>query len=360
MEWENSDRELKPRNIYQNVLNRNINIREAFRSLINLSLYHLNQEIKAQAIKIRIDLAKSNLVWEFARSNNNIELYLNNGVYPSDAPVLALLEILIDCEILGYETNNEGYITFLPLFGSDNSCVGVFPEQICDLKFLYVLYFSQQNIRSIPKCVKNLTYLKKLDLSYNNLEKVPNEIQELKNLTFLDLSFNKIQELPTFVKELTHLNQLYLADEELNVPHRNVFDCLNVADLEENLSLKALSELFAKLEKKEQTERKELTKKFSEQKELSAIIYPPREILNTLLNKPRNFEYVMLWMLGNNFACGWRDFKSDPVNISQATLSKYLSILIANNYAYRVSKGYYIITESGRRRLNKIESSIKK
>ena len=202
---------------------------------------------------------------------------------------------------------------------------------------MQILSFRNQNLATIPTCIKNLTYLEKLDLSYN-----------------------EIREIPNFVKELTQLTELYLADEELNVPHRNIFDCLNIADIKENISLKALSELFAELEKKEQTEREELTRKFNEKKELSTIIYPPSEILSNLLSKPRDFEYIILWMLGNNFACGWSDFKSDPLNISPATLSKYLLILITNGYVCKVSKGYYMITTTGRKRLRKIESIINK
>ena len=45
--------------------------------------------------------------------------------------------------------------------------------------------------------------------------------------------------------------------------------------------------------------------------------------------------------------------------MSPATLSKYLNILITNDYVCKVSKGAYMITESGRRRLSKIENSIK-
>jgi len=336
-EGENIDRELIPQTIYQKAIDGTIEAREAFRLLVYLEFNNPNQEIKAEAAKYRTSLVKMNTAWQVAQYNNNIEFYLDDGVHPSEAPVLALLEIFTESEILGYEINDEGRIILLPIFGSDDSYIGIFPEQIYDLKFLQILYFRNQNAKSIPECIKKLSYLEKLDLSYN-----------------------KIRELPYFVKELTHLKQLYLANDELKVPHRNVFDCLDIAELKENLSLKALSELFAKLEKKEQTEREELTIKFSEQKEPVQIIYPSKEILNTFQNKFRKIQYSILWMLNNNVACGWSDFKSDPVNISQAILSKYLSLFAERRDIYKVTKGYYMITKMGKKRISEIESSIKK
>ena len=289
-----------------------------------------------------------------------IEKHIQEGVYSSEASFLVLLEILIDPnDFLNYEIDNEGHVSQLHIYEFGKFSINFFPVTICELKFLWDLTFQHQNIRNIPECIRKLINLERLSLSYNNLRDIPKAIQELRNLAYLDLSYNKILEIPTFVKNLPKLNQLYLADEELNVPYRNVFDCLDIADLKENLSLKALSELFMELEKKEQTEWENLNRKFNEQKEPLTIIYPPKEILNTLPNKSRNFEYIILWMLGNNFVCGWLDFKSDPLNISRATLSKYLSILTTNRYVCKVKKGYYMITISGRRRLIKIENSLK-
>ena len=359
-EGENIDRELVPQIIYQKAIDGTIEAREAFRLLVYLEFNNPNQEIKAEAAKYRTSLVKLNTAWQVAQYNNNIELYLDDGVHPSEAPVLALLEILTESEILGYEINDEGRIILLPIFGSDDSYIGIFPEQICDLKFLQILYFRNQNAKSIPECIKKLSYLEKLDLSYNDLENFPNAIHELKNLTNLDLSYNKIRELPHFVKELTHLKQLYLADEELNVPHRNVFDCVDIANLKEDLSLRAISELFKELEKKEQTEREALTMKFSEQKEPGTIIYPSKEILSVPPKTPRKFEYIILWMLYNNDICSWSDFKSDPINLSPATLSKYLSLLLDMRNIYKVSKGYFVISESGKKRLREIERGVLK
>ncbi len=65
-------------------------------------------------------------------------------------------------------------------------------------------------------------------------------------------------------------------------------------------------------------------------------------------------------MLYTNEYCSWSDFKSDLVNISQATLSKYLRLFIEKCYIHKVSKRNYTITRMGKKRISEIESSINK
>ena len=81
---------------------------------------------------------------------------------------------------------------------------------------------------------------------------------------------------------------------------------------------------------------------------MSEVKFPPEGIITPMkINK--DFEHIILWMLYNNDHCSWSDFKSDPVNISQATLSKYLSILISNGFIEKEMKGKYKITPEGRK-----------
>ena len=81
---------------------------------------------------------------------------------------------------------------------------------------------------------------------------------------------------------------------------------------------------------------------------MSIVKFPPEGIITPMkINK--DFEHIILWMLYNNDYCSWSDFKSDPVNISQATLSKYLSILISNGFIEKEMKGRYKITPEGRK-----------
>ena len=60
-------------------------------------------------------------------------------------------------------------------------------------------------------------------------------------------------------------------------------------------------------------------------------------------------------MLRNNFACSWSDFKEDSLKISNPTISKYLNILINKDYASKVSKEHYMITQLGRKRLKQLD-----
>ncbi|MFX0049532.1 MAG: winged helix-turn-helix domain-containing protein, partial [Candidatus Hermodarchaeota archaeon] len=68
-----------------------------------------------------------------------------------------------------------------------------------------------------------------------------------------------------------------------------------------------------------------------------------------------DFEYIILWMLYNNESCTWSDFKSKPVNISPATLSKYLTILKNNGLIEKEKKGEYRITSEGRRQYTELQ-----
>ncbi len=81
---------------------------------------------------------------------------------------------------------------------------------------------------------------------------------------------------------------------------------------------------------------------------MSVPKFPPEGIITPMkINK--DFEHIILWMLYNNNHCSWSDFKADPVNISQATLSKYLAILINNGFIEKQMKGKYNITPEGRK-----------
>ena len=54
--------------------------------------------------------------------------------------------------------------------------------------------------------------------------------------------------------------------------------------------------------------------------------YPPYEIINPSGIEKKDFEYIILWMLNNNEECNWSAFLEKPLEISLATLSKYMNI----------------------------------
>ncbi|MFX0105205.1 MAG: hypothetical protein ACFE75_06920, partial [Candidatus Hodarchaeota archaeon] len=55
-------------------------------------------------------------------------------------------------------------------------------------------------------------------------------------------------------------------------------------------------------------------------------------------------------MLNNNDECNWSVFLEEPLEISLATLSKYMNILMSNGYVEKKSKGIYEVTSEGRKR----------
>ena len=87
---------------------------------------------------------------------------------------------------------------------------------------------------------------------------------------------------------------------------------------------------------------------------MSITKYPPNGIVKPMVNK-RNYKHIILWMLYNNDQCTWSDFKSDPANITQATLSKYLLSLTEKGLIDKVKKGIYEITPEGRQHYSELQ-----
>jgi Leucine-rich repeat (LRR) protein len=80
-----------------------------------------------------------------------------------------------------YSINNLGHITRI-YYSNINYRIGIFPIDICKLKFLEEISLNNQNISNIPECVGKLERLKILNLSFNKITRVPESIKKLKNL----------------------------------------------------------------------------------------------------------------------------------------------------------------------------------
>ncbi|MFX1419379.1 MAG: tetratricopeptide repeat protein [Promethearchaeota archaeon] len=65
--------------------------------------------------------------------------------------------------------------------------------------------------------------------------------------------------------------------------------------------------------------------------------FPPEGIL-----KRRNYDHWILWMLYNNYSCKWSDFRQEPLQINQSSLSNNLNILIDDGLVSRENKEYVI------------------
>jgi Mn-dependent DtxR family transcriptional regulator len=80
------------------------------------------------------------------------------------------------------------------------------------------------------------------------------------------------------------------------------------------------------------------------------IKYPPRELISPSGVEKKDFEFIILWMLDKNEKCNWSTFLEKPLEISLATLSKYINLLKRKDFIRKVSKGVYKITLKGKKR----------
>jgi len=175
-------------------------------------------------------------VWKIANTKNNINKFIKNGVALSEAPKLALMEILsgktLDLikkfekhhlkKAHCYKIDEVGRVIGLYIV-TDLIKIGLIPHQICDLKHLEELHLIRQNITKIPKCVIKLTNLKILNLSFNQIEIIPENIDFLKNLEFVDLQNdgnNIIKMIPQSINLLLNLKVFNLSGNIIeNIPN---------------------------------------------------------------------------------------------------------------------------------------------
>jgi len=160
-------------------------------------------------------------VWKVATNKNNVNKFIKKGVVLSEAPKLALIEILsaITLDLIKklekprlkktnyYKIDEFGHIVGL-FIKNDLNKIGLIPHQICDLKHLEELHLIKQNITQIPKCIIHLTNLKILNLSFNQIGIIPEDIEFLKNLEYFDLQNdgnNVIKMIPQSINLLSNL-----------------------------------------------------------------------------------------------------------------------------------------------------------
>ncbi len=170
-----------------------------------------------------------NWLFEFSRKQNS-KKYLNEGVISSEVIELAIIEIFIGEKLqkieqttnilfwdtaLHYKINNDGNILGIYL-KNENLKLSLFPEQICELKFLEELEIPDSSIQTLPKCIGNLKSLKYFDLYNNRINFIPNTIENLINLEYLDLDDNEMSE--SFLLDLRwyKIGQHYLEVGEFN------------------------------------------------------------------------------------------------------------------------------------------------
>ncbi|TFG27681.1 MAG: hypothetical protein EU532_07000 [Promethearchaeota archaeon] len=142
--------------------------------------------------------------------------YIWEGVIPSEAFVLALLEILsgskleqisLDNLIISknkasnYKINKSGHIIGIYIFNSQFSNLTILPSHICFLEHLIELELPNNDIKIIPNSIGKLINLQRLNLRNNMIENVPESLETLKNLNCLKLSGNRIKKIPPWIKK---------------------------------------------------------------------------------------------------------------------------------------------------------------
>jgi len=164
-----------------------------------------------------------NAILQLARDNIR-QKYIDNFVKPNEAFVLAVLETLYgrELEVLNsnesminrdkawhYKINENNNIIGIYLFNKFIQYLGIFPEQICSLKFLEELWLPNNALKSIPESIDELTNLRSLNLRYNKIENIPEAIKKLKKLENLKLADNRIKVIPEWVKPLLNKFDLH-------------------------------------------------------------------------------------------------------------------------------------------------------
>ena len=170
-------------------------------------------------------------VLDISSIDNYIEKYVKNGVKFEEASILGLLEIFtgqafvkLELEtsflpslLFYYKINQNGNVIAIHL-SSELSRIGIFPKEICKLRFLEELCMVNQNIKSIPDCIGDLKALNILNLSYNKINEIPNSIGNLENLEYLYLKNHEGEQIINHITEnLINLKQLKILDFSGNI-----------------------------------------------------------------------------------------------------------------------------------------------
>jgi len=172
------------------------NLNNNFENLLNLKYLNLNNN-QIESIP--------DWIIELVSKRNYALKYAKNGVIYKEAKLLGLLEILLGQALVKldnresfnhsllyyYKTNYDGHLIGISI-SSDLNKIGIFPIQLCSLKFLEELYLPNQDLSNIPECISELKQLKILDLRNNIIESLPESIDELRNLKNLKLDGNPL------------------------------------------------------------------------------------------------------------------------------------------------------------------------
>ncbi len=220
--------------------------------LKHLNLANLNLNNLPESIKLLSHLRYLNLCgncfkiipqWLTEFSTKKFQQkYIDEGVDPTEAKVLSLIEILkgsilekaniesnvIHWEIaLNYKINNNGNIIGLYI-DDEKTGIGIFPDILCTLTHLQELSLSNSSIKNIPSCIGQLQSLKYLDLSFNRIRSIPESIHTLRNLEYLNLNENEIPEKTILSLIWNKSGQIYIDKGEYD---KAILECKETLEI---------------------------------------------------------------------------------------------------------------------------------
>ncbi|MFX0058502.1 MAG: leucine-rich repeat domain-containing protein [Candidatus Hodarchaeota archaeon] len=146
--------------------------------------------------------------------------YLRNGVDPNEAPILGLLQILINGNPLkkedlgsglgdtGYDQrsywiDNEGHVNKLFFESQEIFNFGIIPSQLCNLEHLQYLNFVNLWVTSLPECLSKLKNLRVINLNYTVVETFPTWLKKLENLEQVSFCIPEEAQLSDYTQYLS-------------------------------------------------------------------------------------------------------------------------------------------------------------
>ncbi|HUW91155.1 MAG TPA: hypothetical protein VMV43_11645 [Candidatus Nanopelagicaceae bacterium] len=124
-----------------------------------------------------------------------IEKYINQGVIPLEAKILAHFSVLAEvelaraeisedvfkdeddmCWICNFIINSEGHVIELYLHHTEEVFLTLLPKMLCSLEYLEVICFPNNLMKVIPEWISDLQFLRVLDV--NNVEQPNPEVPD--------------------------------------------------------------------------------------------------------------------------------------------------------------------------------------
>ncbi|KAK9713401.1 hypothetical protein RND81_06G025100 [Saponaria officinalis] len=242
--------------------NRISDLPESIGELSNLVFLDLRDN---NLVKIPSSIGRLTRLEELDMSSNSL-----SSLPDTIGSLVSLKKLNVDTNYLDELPHTIGQCSSLQELRVDYNRLKALPEAVGKIESLEILSVRYNSIRQLPKTMSSLTKLRELDASFNELEAVPESlcfattlvklnvsnnfadlqslprsIGNLESLEFLDMSNNQIRVLPDSFGLLSRLSALYVDQNPLEVPPREIAESgaqavvQYMADLVANREVKA-------------------------------------------------------------------------------------------------------------------------